>query len=252
MGKFGRYGLVVDTEGYSNQPFYNIGWNVVDLENYESVECFSGCIPETLAENLTEKQKRLISNNPENKALGEMYHNNLYDILKGFNTKYVYVPSSRGMYQRLLNVIKKYQIKDIFAYNFPFDRGAFKRTFKEKSFENLDKLLTFHDIQTMIFYTHCYNLDYVNFCLLNGFLTDKGNISTTAENIYRYIFNDIDFKEEHTALSDVFIESDLLFEAIKKNPDVETKHTAPYAKLNKLFENTPENRLKMLGDLLFE
>lgn len=249
--KFGKYGLVIDTEGYSNQPFYNIGWSVIDLENLKIVETFSGVIPEKLSDNLTEKTKRIIDRNPANEYLAEMYYKNLMDILKGFNTKYTYVPSSRGMYQRLLNVIKKYSIRDVFAFNFPFDKGAFKRTFPEKCFENLDNILTFHDIQTAIFYTHCFNFNYIEWAIINGFVTEKGNIQTTAETIYKYVFNNLDFQEEHTALNDVLIETELLFKALERNREIETRHISAWCKLNELFENTEENRKKIVENFLF-
>ena len=40
--------------------------------------------------------------------------------------------------------------------------------------------------------------------------TNKGNIMTNAEVVYQYITDQEDFKEDHTALSDAIIESEIL------------------------------------------
>lgn len=246
------YVLILDTEGYSNCPLYNVGWCVLNLETLKIVEKFSGAVPEYLADNLSEKNKRLLSTNPANEKLADMLFNNLQDILRGFGSgKYEYVKSEWALYCRLKAVIRKYQIHDVFAFNFPFDRGAFGRTFKESRFKMLDKALNFHDIQTSAFYTFCNNMSYVEWCIVNGYVTDKGNIQTTAEVIYRYITKKMDFKEEHTALSDTIIETEILIECLKKCREIETKHISPYAILNKLFENTEENREKILLNYLF-
>ena len=40
--------------------------------------------------------------------------------------------------------------------------------------------------------------------------TNKGNIITNAEIVYQYVTDQEDFKEDHTALSDAIIESEIL------------------------------------------
>ena len=49
-----------------------------------------------------------------------------------------------------------------------------------------------------------------------GWVTEKGNIITNAECAFRYIQNDFEFVESHTALEDAQIESILLEYCLNK------------------------------------
>ena len=58
--------------------------------------------------------------------------------------------------------------------------------------------------------------DYIAFCESNNKFTESGNYSTTAETVFQYLINDIDFTEEHTALSDSIIEFYILMKSVEK------------------------------------
>ena len=58
---------------------------------------------------------------------------------------------------------------------------------------------------------------YRDYCLQNNFLTNSGTFfKTSAESTFSYLTNDIDFIEEHTALSDAIIEVAILTKILKK------------------------------------
>lgn len=58
---------------------------------------------------------------------------------------------------------------------------------------------------------------YKDYCLQNKFLTNSGTyFKTSAESTFSYLTNDIDFIEEHTALSDALIEVNILNKILKK------------------------------------
>ena len=59
--------------------------------------------------------------------------------------------------------------------------------------------------------------DYKNFCEENGFLTKHKNPRPrlTAEILYRYLTNDMDYKEEHTGLADVMIEKEIFLKCLE-------------------------------------
>ena len=50
------------------------------------------------------------------------------------------------------------------------------------------------------------NADYETFCVANDFTTANGKPRYTAEILYKFITNDLDFAESHTGLEDVQIE----------------------------------------------
>ena len=58
---------------------------------------------------------------------------------------------------------------------------------------------------------------YRKFCEENGFLTKNGRLSTTAENLYRFIIKDPDFVESHTGLEDVQIEREIMLYCYKQH-----------------------------------
>ena len=60
------------------------------------------------------------------------------------------------------------------------------------------------------------NEDFKTFCERYELFTDSGNYSTTAETMYKYITNKIDFVEEHTGLSDVMIEKEIFVECLRR------------------------------------
>ena len=87
----------------------------------------------------------------------------------------------------------------------------------------INNLVTFYDIIPAILHTKLLTKKYVNFCNDNGYVTEKGNIQTKAEIVYRYLKNDKTFEEEHTGLSDCKIEYEILLTAIRTKKPIINK-----------------------------
>lgn len=64
------------------------------------------------------------------------------------------------------------------------------------------------------------NEAYDNFCYDNQYLTKRGCKRYTAEIIYRFISNNLQFEEEHTGLADVLIEKEILAYCFHEMEDV--------------------------------
>jgi hypothetical protein len=60
---------------------------------------------------------------------------------------------------------------------------------------------------------------YIAFCNEHQFLNKHNKPQLTAEVLYRYLTNNIDFVESHTGLEDVEIEMQIFLECKKRNPD---------------------------------
>jgi hypothetical protein len=151
---------------------------------------------------------------------------NVQDILEDFSKprlkrKYK-AESSNYVVNFILKTIKKHKIKKIYAYNVTFDKTCLKNLFEDRFIE-LEKLVEFCDIIPMILYAKLLTKKYVNFCLENGFTTERGYIQTKAETVYKYLMNNIDFVEEHTGLADVFIEYKILLTAFNAHKKLENK-----------------------------
>ena len=63
--------------------------------------------------------------------------------------------------------------------------------------------------------------NYINFCNDYGFLTSYNKPRFTAEIIYRYLTNNVEFVESHTGLEDVEIEAEIYLECLKRMPEVD-------------------------------
>ena len=61
--------------------------------------------------------------------------------------------------------------------------------------------------------------EYIAFCTEHQFLNKHNKPQLTAEVLYRYLTNNIEFVESHTGLEDVEIEMQIFLECKKRNPD---------------------------------
>lgn len=220
--------IVLDVEGMSTCRPYNIGYIVAD--RYGKIyKKRSIALPACFWENISDCLKT-------GQAI-DMTKQNIQEILQDFNNKRrkrKYTLMQVEEFKKcLIKDIQRYKIKEIYAYNCPFDKGRIKALFKEQ-FEELEKTVKFLDIIPAILKTRLLTKKYIMFCRENGFLTEKGNIKTTAEIVYRYLVNDLNFQEEHTGLADVLIEYQILLAAFKTHKKLDFTNCQPWRELNKI------------------
>jgi len=99
---------------------------------------------------------------------------------------------------------EKWEVSTICAHNSGFD---FEKTFLQYLVKDFD----FIDTQFAFFDTIGHYRKFKKFCLENGYVTKYKNCKMTAEICYRFITGNTDFVEEHTALADSEIETEILF-----------------------------------------
>lgn len=195
---------VFDTETTNlEKPFvYNIGFLIADTESGEVLTC---------ADYVVE----------------QVWHN-----LELFQTAYyaekrpLYVSRMRGKTARLekfghitqimARLFKEFEVEYAFAYNSGFDVKVFEYNcdwFKcINPFDNVKVL----DIRGYVHNKIAFTPRFQQFCDRNELYTERGNYSTTAETLYRFIYDDMSFDEEHTALADSVIEYQILLECVKR------------------------------------
>lgn len=125
--------------------------------------------------------------------------------------------------QQMIRDFHNYKVVRAFAYNSPFDEKVFNFNcdwFKcNNPFDNIPII----DIRGFV-HKFLVNDKFKDFCEENEYFTDSGNYSTTAETVYRFLSNDRDFDEEHTALADSRIEKDILFSCVLFGADLMTEY----------------------------
>ena len=122
----------------------------------------------------------------------------------------------------ILNLMEKYNVKDVAAYNAHFDRNALNTTIRWLTKSSVRYFFpygtNFVCIWNMACQTICQRITYRRFCEENQLFSGNGhgtnkkarNISTSAENVYRYLILNPEYQEEHKGLDDVLIETEIM------------------------------------------
>lgn len=127
----------------------------------------------------------------------------------------------------LLEDIKEFGVKEIYAHNMKFDYGTLTTT---QRWLTKSKYRYFFPKDVVICDTLKMSRDvilkmptYKAFCEEYGLLTKNGGLSASAENLYRFITKDPTFIESHTGLEDVMIEKEILAYCFKQHKKMRKK-----------------------------
>ena len=127
----------------------------------------------------------------------------------------------------LLEDIKEYNVKEIYAHNMRFDYGTLTTT---QRWLTKSKYRYFFPQDVVICDTLKMSRDvilkmptYKKFCEKHKLLTTNGRFSASAENLYRFIIKDPTFVESHTGLEDVMIEKEIMAYCFKQHKKMRKK-----------------------------
>ena len=187
---------VFDTETTSlDLPYcYNIGYVIIDADNWEVLARRSYVVE-------------------------QVWHNlPLFSSAYYANKRPIYVASMKArktimdkygyICQKMIRDFRNFEVELAFAYNSAFDEKVFNFNCDWYKCNNPFDNIPVKDIRGFV---HNFIVDkkYKKYCDEHMLYTDSGNYSTTAEAVFRYLFDD-DFNEEHTALADSEIEASIL------------------------------------------
>lgn len=189
---------IFDTETTSlDKPFcYNIGYVIVDSVSRMVLEK-RDFVVEQVWHNLPLFSSAYYADKREIYVAAMRKHETIMD-------KYGYIC------RQMARDFKKYEVRHAYAYNSPFDEKVFNYNCDWYKCNNPFDEVEIHDIRGFAI-ASLVDDDYKRFCTKNGLFTESGNYSTTAEDMYRYITDNVLFIEDHTALSDSLIEMEILF-----------------------------------------
>lgn len=117
----------------------------------------------------------------------------------------------------LRKVLEEFDINVVVAHNARFDYGVLRNT--KDYLEEFPMLpyVEWWDTLKMARSILKERKSYKRFCEDNNFMTKNNQCRFTAEVIYRYLTNDLEFEESHTGLEDTLIEKDILAFCIKQH-----------------------------------
>ena len=207
-----RVNLIFDTETVDTvEPLiYDIGWYVVDKRG-----------------NVLGKSRSLIQEvitNPDamRKAF---YHRKVFTEYLPMldNSPHRIIRPWDSMMRLLRADMDMFKVNIVSAYNLPFDVRAMRYTARycegsKTMVRPVDRLCLWNWACKDIFNRPTYRA----MAIANGWTTPSGNLRTTAEHAYRYITNQPDYIEPHTALEDSEIEAAIYHRLVR------SKRAIPY------------------------
>lgn len=205
-----KFFIVLDTETANSveQPLpYDIGWAVVDKKG-NVYEKFSFVVYEIYCE-----QRELM----KTAYYAEKIPQYEKDIAKGKR-------KIKGIYnirKILIDCMKRYGTKTVYAYNMGFDKRALNNDIRYITKSWLRWFFPYGTEFKCIWHMACTCIlnrpTFIKFAEENGFISEAGNIQTSAEVAYKYITKNVDFEENHTGLEDVLIETAILAHCFKQH-----------------------------------
>ena len=140
-------------------------------------------------------------------------------------------------------LMKEYNISVVCAYNCHFDKSALNTTLRYVSKSALRWFFPynteFYCIWNMACQTICKQKNFLKFCLENGLYSASGNCKTSAEVVWAYLTDNVDFEEKHTGLEDVKIEVQIMAHCFRQHKKMDKG-------INRLCWRTPQADFKEL------
>lgn len=204
--------VVFDTETTSlDKPFcYNIGYVIYDTEKAEKV-VRREFVVEQIWHNLPLFQSAY-------------YADKRQIYVERMRKRQILMDKWGYIMQTMRRDLKNFDVQHGYAQNSEFDVRVF--AYNCDWFKTINPLdtIAIHDIRGHIHKAIAFTKEYQEFCENNSLFTEAGNYSTTAEAVYRYITDNAEFEEEHTALADSDIECDILWYCVQQGCEWEKNY----------------------------
>lgn len=194
-----------------NMLAYDLGYRIIDLKGKVYIERSYVIANTFLGEEEKMKSAYYAEKLPQYKK----------DIIEGKRK----LRTWEEVRKALRSDIEKYKVNVICAHNAYFDYTCINTT---KKYFDKDYMLPYGiewwDSLKMVRSTIATTKKYKKFCIDNGLLTEKTKQpKTTAEVVYKYITQNLDFKESHTGLEDTQIESEIILACYKTHKKMNRK-----------------------------
>lgn len=208
--------VIYDTEtiGIVTQDLLNVGYKIIDL-NLTDGTYKTLCEKDYLVSDLYRNEKWAIND----KFVGLQKYAIYKYLVDG---KLIKKHTIQKIFDLMSKDLTKYAVELGFAYNSNFDIDKFRKTADKLQIANpLDLLRNTHDIWTYSRQYICDQADYIEWAQENGIITESGKYySTSVESVVKFLTKDLDFAEQHTALSDTQWETKILIECFNRGCDI--------------------------------
>ena len=197
---------IVDTETTRSGMVYDFGAAIMNAATGEIVATMNDIIEETF--------------NDVSAMKTSYYACKIPAYLKAINAGELEVLPFSECFKRFSSLLESYNVRSVWAYNMAFDFKALNRTIAELSNNFVTSFfpasVTCYDLMSASVNIIGNTRRYQKWAIAHDYVTPTGRARVTAETMFRFISDDESFTEEHTALSDAIIESDILAHLVAK------------------------------------
>lgn len=200
-----KYVIVLDVETANmteDALVYDLGFGVYDKQGNE-YESYSKVIT-----NIFDKEKDLMQSAYYSEKLPQYYE----QLENGTRERMGILQAKKFIRE----VMEKYGINEVYAYNANFDLTALNKTIRYVTKSKVRYFFPYGTKVCCIWHMACQVLCTQKTFLKQGVRNNNGNLITNAERVYSYIKN-IDFQEEHTGLEDTRIEAQIMAWCFKQH-----------------------------------
>lgn len=190
--------MILDTETNLEKLGFDFGWLTIDKNTLEVLSADSFLSAENFHD--------------------VWYKKNEERYLNYIDNNKVYVKSSEFIVAYLAWAVS--QVDEVWAYNAQFDKRVLEKLALQVNHMQAFRIFSkakWCDLWHGATETICRENGYKAYTHENNFISDKGNIRTSAEVVYGYLKQDAEFEEEHTALADCLIEFEIYKEIQKRS-----------------------------------
>lgn len=185
---------------------------ILDIETTIKEQVFDvGVLIGDLHGNITERKQWILREGFAQKLFWEKKRIEYLEILADRNNTITDFVFSNEMLAELGEMIKKYRIKEVYAYNAMFDTRHLAKLAEKLEVENPLATTENECLWTWACQTLFQQKKFQKWALDNPkiALTEKGNFKTSAEIAYAYITNNPQFEEVHRSIEDTEIEYEI-------------------------------------------
>lgn len=200
--------IIFDTETISlEKPFcYNVGYTIMDTDR----------------KIILIKRDFVISQIWNNQPLfASAYYNDKKQLyigkMRSRQSTLVYWGYAMGQLRR---DVKNYNVGYAYAYNSRFDDNVLNFNCDWHKTQNGLDNVEIIDLYGLAITYIVNQTDYQEWASKNGKIGTTGKPSATAEVVYQYLTKNTDFIEEHTALADAIIETDILIKCMELGAEI--------------------------------
>lgn len=206
--------MVIDTETCDlNGSVYDVGFTVTDRTGHVYQQAHA-----LVLETFTNAEK----------MMGAFYARKMFThYAPMLNDGKIKLTSWEGVAAMVRNAAKFWNVQTVAAYNLGFDERVLRRQGQEFGTAPLfDAGIRELDLWQFACEVRLNKETYRRIAAEKGWISPKGNYRTGAEFAYRFITGDHGFIEDHTALSDALIETEIMAECFRH------KRKVPYGVVN--------------------